>query len=388
MSLLAKVRPPEITSPLRDPRVTVRVGAWLGAAVLVCFLTGLLSHLHQHPVGWLPIPPRPAWGYRVTQGLHVASGIACVPLVLVKLFSVFPRLLEWPPVRSLPHALERLSVAGLVGAMLFEVVTGLLNVAQLYPWGFFFPSAHYAVAWVLVGSVLLHLAVKAPVIAEAWRTRTTDAGTPDGTPDAMDDAMDGALTRRGLLVSTGAAVGAVTLVTIGQTVPGLSRFALLAPRRPTTGPQGFPVNKTARSAGVAAFATSPQWRLLVAGPAARAFSLDELAALPQQSVSLPIACVEGWSATVRWDGVRLADVLALTGLDPAAGVLVTSLEAKGLYGRSTLTADQALDPQTLLALRANGETLALDHGFPLRLIAPNRPGVQQTKWLSRIETAR
>ncbi|WP_088320042.1 molybdopterin-dependent oxidoreductase [Kineosporia sp. R_H_3] len=384
MSLLAKVRPPEITSPLRDPRVTVRVGAWLGVAVLVCFLTGLLSHLHQHPVGWLPIPPRPAWGYRVTQGLHVASGIACVPLVLVKLFSVFPRLLEWPPVRSLPHALERLSVAGLVGAMLFEVVTGLLNVAQLYPWGFFFPSAHYAVAWVLVGSVLLHLAVKAPVIAEAWRTRTTDAGTPDGTPDAVD----GALTRRGLLVSTGAAVGAVTLVTIGQTVPGLSRFALLAPRRPTTGPQGFPVNKTARSAGVAAFATSPQWRLLVAGPAARAFSLDELAALPQQSVSLPIACVEGWSATVRWDGVRLADVLALTGLDPAAGVLVTSLEAKGLYGRSTLTADQALDPQTLLALRANGETLALDHGFPLRLIAPNRPGVQQTKWLSRIETAR
>jgi DMSO/TMAO reductase YedYZ molybdopterin-dependent catalytic subunit len=384
MSLFTKARPPEITSPLRDPRVTVRVGAWLGAAVLVCFLTGLLSHLHQHPVGWLPIPPRPAWGYRVTQGLHVASGIACVPLVLVKLFSVFPRLLEWPPVRSVPHALERLSVAGLVGAMLFEVVTGLLNVAQLYPWGFFFPSAHYAVAWVLVGSVLLHLAVKAPVIVEAWRARTTDDTTDGGPPETGE----GSLTRRGLLVSTGAAVGAVTLVTIGQTVPGLSRFALLAPRRPTTGPQGFPVNKTARSAGVAAFATSPQWRLLVAGPAARAFSLAELAALPQQSVSLPIACVEGWSATVRWDGVRLADVLALTGLDPAGGVLVTSLEAKGLYGRSALTADQALDPRTLLALRANGETLALDHGFPLRLIAPNRPGVQQTKWLSRIEAAR
>ena len=190
-------------------------------------------------------------------------------------------------------------------------------------------------------------------------------------------------------MTTGVAVGAVTLVTVGQTVPGLSRFALLAPRRPSTGPQGFPVNRTARAAGVEPFATSPavaarQW------PGRRAARSPSPSSRPCRSSrsSLPIACVEGWSATVRWDGVRLADVLALTGLDPAGGVLVRSLEAKGLYGRSTLTAGQALDPQTILALRANGETLALDHGFPLRLVAPNRPGVLQTKWLSRIEAAR
>jgi DMSO/TMAO reductase YedYZ molybdopterin-dependent catalytic subunit len=39
----------------------------------------------------------------------------------------------------------------------------------------------------------------------------------------------------------------------------------------------------------------------------------------------------------------------------------------------------------MLALELNGETLALDHGYPVRLIAPNRPGVLQTKWVSRIE---
>ncbi len=33
----------------------------------------------------------------------------------------------------------------------------------------------------------------------------------------------------------------------------------------------------------------------------------------------------------------------------------------------------------------NGEVLAPDHGFPVRLIGPNRPGVQQTKWVGRIE---
>ena len=40
---------------------------------------------------------------------------------------------------------------------------------------------------------------------------------------------------------------------------------------------------------------------------------------------------------------------------------------------------------TLIALKLNGQTLDLDHGYPCRLIAPTRPGVLQTKWLSRIE---
>jgi len=40
--------------------------------------------------------------------------------------------------------------------------------------------------------------------------------------------------------------------------------------------------------------------------------------------------------------------------------------------------------EALLAMRVNGEDLALDHGYPLRLIAPNRPGVMQTKWVARV----
>jgi DMSO/TMAO reductase YedYZ molybdopterin-dependent catalytic subunit len=39
----------------------------------------------------------------------------------------------------------------------------------------------------------------------------------------------------------------------------------------------------------------------------------------------------------------------------------------------------------VLATHLNGERLSLDHGYPLRLIAPNRPGVLNTKWLTRIE---
>ncbi len=365
---------PDLTSPLRDVRVTARVGRALGVAVTVCLATGLLSHLHQHPVGWLPIPPAPAWGYRFTQGLHVAAGIGCVPLVLVKLFSVYPRLLEWPPVRSVRHALERLSVAVLVASMLFEIVTGLLNVAQWYPWAFFFPRAHYAMAWALGGAVLLHLAVKWPVIVEALRRR-------------LDDGPQAALSRRDLLRGTALATGAVTVVTIGQTFPGLGRLALLAPRRPDVGPQGLPVNRTADSAQVRGLATAAGWALDVDGPRPLRLSRAELESLTQVEVDLPIACVEGWSAQGRWGGVRLRDVLELAGLGPDVAVRVRSLEPRGLYTSSLLTADQARHGDTVLALRLNGSDLAIDHGFPLRLIAGNRPGVLQTKWLARIEAA-
>ena len=72
-------QPPQVSSPRRDARVTARVGRMLGIAVGVCFVTGMISHLHQHPVGWLPLPPNPAWGYQVTQGAHVAFGIAVRP---------------------------------------------------------------------------------------------------------------------------------------------------------------------------------------------------------------------------------------------------------------------------------------------------------------------
>lgn len=369
---MTRIPSPTISSPLRDVRVTARVGRVLGIAVAVCFATGLLSHLHQNPVSWLPIPPSPAWGYRVTQGLHVASGLVCIPLVLVKLFSVYPRLFERPAVRSVAHGLERAAIAVLVAAMLFELASGVTNVAQWYPFGFFFPAAHYAVAWALVGALLVHLAVKAPVIVEALRDRLSDEEEPG-------------LSRRGLLVATAASATTLTLVTAGQTVPGLSGLTLLAPRRPDIGLQGVPVNKTARAGQVLDLATAPDWALAVDGPSPLRLDLAALGELPQVDRELPIACVEGWSASGRWGGVQLSQLLRRAGVDPGRSVRVTSLQPAGLYRDSPLTPAQAWHPDTVVALRLNGERLALDHGFPARLIAPNRPGVQQTKWLGRIE---
>jgi DMSO/TMAO reductase YedYZ molybdopterin-dependent catalytic subunit len=373
-------------SALRSTRLTSWLGMALAVAFGLCFLTGLLSHLIQHPPAWFDWPPRPVWGYRLTQGIHVASGLAALPLMGVKLWSVYPRLFSWPPLRTPAHAAERAGVAVLVAGSLFQVVGGLFNIYHWYaPMPFFFTAGHYWGAWLTVGALLVHIAVQLP----AARAVVGSAGTPvrraapAGT-GAADTTEATGLTRRGLLAGTAAAAGLTTLTTLGQTVGWLRPFALLAPRRPGTGPQGVPVNRTAAAAGIGA--PDSAYRLVVTGGRHElTFDLAGLHALPHHTVELPIACVEGWSATGTWTGVRLRDLIRRAGADPRhTTVVVESLQRSGRYRTSTVPPAHARDPRTLIAVRLNGHPLHPDHGYPARLIAPNRPGVLQTKWVCRL----
>ncbi|GAA2030321.1 molybdopterin-dependent oxidoreductase [Agromyces tropicus] len=363
--------------PVKSARTTVVIGRLLGIAFLTCFATGLYSHLLQDPLPWLPMPARPVELYRVTQGLHVISGTAAVPLLLAKLWTVYPRLFEWPPVRSVAHALERASIAVLVGVSLVEVTIGLLNLVQWYVFPFSFRTTHFALAWVLIGALAVHLGVKLPVIVRVWRRR------PDDPPDAAGRT----LTRRGFVGAVGAAAASAVLLTAGQTVPALAPFNALAPRRMGVGPQGLPINRTAAQAGVTDTAVAPDWVLTVATPSgSRDFTLDDLHALPQAEAVLPIACVEGWSQSATWRGVRMVDLLAAAGAaGPTAPLRIESLQERGAFARTEMPPQYATDPLTLVALELNGGTLHVDHGYPARVIAPGRPGVMQTKWLRRIE---
>jgi DMSO/TMAO reductase YedYZ molybdopterin-dependent catalytic subunit len=362
-------------SRLRSPRLTSLLGLALAVCFGICFVTGLIDHLVQHPPGWFVWPSRPVGLFRFTQGLHVATGLATVPLLGVKLWSVYPHLFRWPPARDVAHAVERFGVLVLVAAALFQLVTGVLNVSLWYaPMPFYFPSAHYWTAWLAAGAILTHVGVKLPIVRTALQRRPRAATAP------------GALNRRELLAATAAAAGVITIATLGQTVAPLARVSVLAPRLPHVGPQRLPVNRSAAAAGVGDRARDIAYRLVLVGPnGTRALSRTDLLMLPQHTVSLPIACVEGWSATGRWTGVRLRDLAALVGADTAtAAVVAESLETAGLYRSSVVDARHVRDPHTLVALRLNGEPLHLDHGYPARLIAPNRPGVLQTKWLARL----
>lgn len=508
-------------TPARGPEVASRVGIALGTAILICFLTGLLSHWIQHPPSWFWWPAHPVWLYRVTQGAHVIFGVAAIPLLLVKLWAVYPRLFQRPIIGSPLRLLERGSIAILVGATIFQLSTGLLNTAQYYPWKFFFPTAHYAMAYVAVGALAVHLAVKLPVIRDALQrplagpdisaqsqarpgvgsgaqrnAPPAGSGAESGTepqirphaqgrtepkfdpqaqagnragpgigpgargearPDVSSRAHGGTepnfntrpqretepnvntrpqrateieidnrgqgeiapaliaqsevhpvarhtestgasterraakadvrphVSRRTVLTGAGIAATVAGLSVAGQTIPFLRWAAVLAPRS-GHGPQGLPVNRSAVAAGVGDLARDPAYRLtMLVGDQKHQFTRADLLSLPQTHASLPIACVEGWSAGADWSGVRLLDLLAAVGEYPGGDVRFRSLERTGIYGSSVLPQRHAVDRSTLIALTLNGETLDLDHGYPCRLIAPNRPGVLQTKWLSEIE---
>ena len=381
------LRPPtpeDFTSRLRSPAVAARVGLWLGISFGICFVTGLISHYAQNPGQPVAFPTSPAWGYRVTQGLHVITGIVSIPLLLVKLWAVFPRLFEAIPFRD-PRAmirtgLERASIAVLVAASIFQLATGLLNTTQWYPYAFSFRSTHYAMAWIAIGALIVHIVVKLPIIRDAL---TSDVD--DTTHDRETATRDGAMSRRGLLRTTWAAAGIAALATAGSTVPLLRNVSIFG-WRTGEGPQGVPINRSAAAAQVTEADGGPSWRLeVINGGVSTSWSREELAAMEQRTETLPIACVEGWSASGEWTGVRLRDLLDQAGVPKNKDVLVRSLQRRFAFGVSTLQGNFADDDRTLLALKLNGEDISLDHGYPIRLIAPNRPGVLQTKWLQSVE---
>ncbi|MFE4461346.1 molybdopterin-dependent oxidoreductase [Nocardia tengchongensis] len=371
-------------SPARSTAVAARTGVALGVGITILFTTGLISHLIQHPPDWFRWPAHPVWLYRVTQGTHVTVGVMMIPLLLVKLWSVYPRFFIKPSLRhGLAELLERLSVAVLIGAVLFQIVTGLFNTAQFYPWKFFFTTTHHAMAYVAFGAVVVHLAVKLPVVRQAL-SRPVDDPTPTAGPSTESVPHQG-ISRRTVLVAAGLGAVVAGVAVAGQSIPFLRWASLLAPRS-GHGPQGVPINRTAAAAAVTDTARSPLYALTVkVDGRERAFSRADLEAMPQHDSALPIACVEGWSAQGRWSGVRLRDLLAAVGEYRGGDVRFTSLETTGIYGSSVLPHTHVVDASTLIALRLHGEDLALDHGYPCRLIAPNRPGVLQTKWLKSIE---
>jgi DMSO/TMAO reductase YedYZ molybdopterin-dependent catalytic subunit len=102
----------------------------------------------------------------------------------------------------------------------------------------------------------------------------------------------------------------------------------------------------------------------------------------------------GAVGAVRWEGVRLRDVLQHLGLDrDAVSIQATGLDANYVSGgvdygpvRRPFPVSKALD-DALLAWRMNGERLLPDHGHPLRLVLPGWVGIGSIKWLGSLEVS-
>jgi len=402
-----------LAAPSRNARMAVVIGRLLGAAFLICFGTGLFSHFLQEPLPWMVFPTRPIFIYQLSQSIHITAGILCFPLLFAKLYSIFPELFQTPPIRSFPHFLERASIALFVSSSIVQIVTGLLNTYQWYAlFPFPFRQTHYALSFVIIGSLVIHIAVKLPTIQKYWRRKDNvdkkgalvvhqeyvDQPVPGS--DVPSRGLTGKLftwidenpepapetTRRGFLLVVGIASAAVVATTAGQSFRVLDFANIFGPRKNGIGPNALPVNRTAKAAKVTETAVAASWVLsMVNGDVTRTFTREELQKLPQYEVELPIACVEGWSQMASWKGPRLRDLVAAVDGKAGTSIRATSLEQDSNYAVMDMPPEYVQDELTLVALELNGEELDLDHGYPARMIAPGRPGVLQTKWLSRIE---
>jgi DMSO/TMAO reductase YedYZ molybdopterin-dependent catalytic subunit len=134
--------------------------------------------------------------------------------------------------------------------------------------------------------------------------------------------------------------------------------------------------------------TPAQYRLTVGGlvdnPSTLTFA--DLQTLPQTHLTKDFQCVTGWRVPgVHWSGVALPDLLAHVGAhSSAAAVLFTSLD--GVYTES-LTMDQAMRRDVLVATAMVGSSVTPEHGGPVRLYVAPMYGYKSCKWLGGIQVA-
>jgi DMSO/TMAO reductase YedYZ molybdopterin-dependent catalytic subunit len=405
-------------SPLRGPWLASVLSSALLPLIVVCALTGFLSHAAYNPgVGdnalfdegvdlyFFDWPTGPSWLYALTQGLHIITGLAAVPILLAKLWAVIPQLYERPAVRSVAHVLERVGLALLVGGSLFVFATGVINIQIYYPFGFSFIPAHYYGSFIFLAALAFHVATKIGVMRAAFRERGVLRPLRDDLAHTEPESdLEGhhtsapvvaappTMSRRLLLGTVGVGSAALAVMGTGQVVGGpLRKLALLSPRGETfgDGPNDFQVNKTAEAAGIPMDEVGSNWRLTfeAGGEREAVLTREDLLAMEQVTADLPIACVEGWSTTQSWTGVRLSELARMAGAAEGDEVQVLSVQPAGVLNQATLTGDQVAAEDSLLALKVNGADLSLDHGFPARIIVPALPGVHNTKWVKEMKFA-
>jgi DMSO/TMAO reductase YedYZ molybdopterin-dependent catalytic subunit len=138
----------------------------------------------------------------------------------------------------------------------------------------------------------------------------------------------------------------------------------------------------------------PGWRLRLSGLASgsvQSLSIGDLESrLPVHEQVTRLVCVEGWSAVAWWGGLRFADLLEA--YPPAPGTRWAALRSSvNLDGAGrpdpyyvSIDLETALHPQSLLATRLGGRALPLEHGAPMRLLAPMKLGLKNIKAVTNI----
>jgi DMSO/TMAO reductase YedYZ molybdopterin-dependent catalytic subunit len=128
-----------------------------------------------------------------------------------------------------------------------------------------------------------------------------------------------------------------------------------------------------------------KYRLPVTGLVDRPLNLtlDDIQSMPSTKLVKNFQCVTGWRVPeVHWEGVKLSDVLDAAGVRPNAGAL--AFDSYDGADTESLTLDQALLPDVIVAYRMLGAPITTEHGGPVRLYVAPMYGYKSLKWLSSI----
>ena len=304
--------------------------------------------------------PEDAWLF-VAHGL--GAGVLTV-LILLKLRRSVPRAVQgrlWSRLAlglAISIGLIAALVAGYLWVGLGQIVW--LDVTGVVRWTLL--TVHAWIGLVLVPLVVIHL------VPRRWRLLRPAPGSIERTRDRL-------LTRRSMLVGGGLLGAAIALRGLADAVDivrgGQRRF---------TGSRWLPsggVPPATTFFGEPVPAIDPAaWRLKVGD---RSFALGDLQAMGATDRTAVLDCTSGWTLETEWQGVPLAAVLAKASVDRDADIVVRSTT-----GWATVIPHAEI-AECLLAWGCAGSELPAANGAPLRLVVPNRRGVDWVKWVAEIE---
>jgi hypothetical protein len=296
--------------------------------------------------------------YRVFFWAHAIGAYGILAVLLAKGLIVLDVLRRRPGLTQ-----ERVGLAFMVALLLAVLATGLVWITggPRFYFGYSLINLHAVLAVVLAGLVVQH------ALDRRWIVRV---------PGATDRR---AFLRLGAVFAAGVVLWqAERLVQRVLDLPGRGRrwtgsyedgsFTGSFPTTSWFDDDPDPVDRDS-------------WRLVVEGEVERRLVLgyEELASIGTAALVATLDCTGGWYSRQRWTGVPLGRLLETAGVKHGAESV--SVESLTGYGRR-FSLDHAR--RLVIATEVGGRQLSHGHGFPLRLVVPDRRGYDWVKWVTRV----
>ena len=327
-----------------SPRLT----DWnIALATGIAFMTGVISLISGHPQEWLIFV------------LHAIGGFWLLLLMWGKLRRVWPRLVQL-------RRWDRRTIFGLLALLLVMLAIGSgtwwFTGGDLYFAGFQSFELAYSTGFRGYNNYILAYAGTCQTITQkrhCWKATSH-------TVQCIAYRRRGALARRAVHRASPEFSGAKQRFTGSREVGSYAGNAF--PTSSWVADHPRPIDAYG-------------WRLTLEGAVTtpREFLYHELVSAGDE-LEATLDCTGGFYSTQRWRGIRVGHLLDEVALDRDAHYV--SFVSVTNY-RWSLPLEEARN--ALLATHTGEESLSHEHGFPLRLVAPNRRGFEWVKWITRVE---